>query len=105
MKKLLIHLSILSLLAAVALPMISCAPQEEGAMEESAEEMGESMEEGAEEAGDMMDEGAEEGAEEAGDMMDEGMEGEGDGDMMDEGMEGEGEMMDEEGSDDEGGES
>ena len=75
MKKFLIHLSILSILAAVALPMIACAPQEEEgameeageAMEEGAEEMGEEMEE----AGDAMEEGMEEGMEETGEAMEE----------------------------------
>ena len=70
MKKLLVNLTILSVLALVALPMISCAPNEEAeveaennmmednAMDNSMEEMGEDMEEegnAMENMGDEMD--------------------------------------------------
>lgn len=56
MKKFLIHLSILSLLAAVALPMIACAPKEKAADEQmeqpAADQGGEAMDQGSESMGD-----------------------------------------------------
>lgn len=78
MKKLLIHLSILSLLAVLTLPMIACAPKEEAGVEadDMGDEVGDTMEEAGEEMG--------EGAEEMGEEMDEGMDEM--GDEMDEGM-------------------
>lgn len=87
MKKLLIHLSILSLLAFVGLPMIACAPADDDAdvaieieegddygddLGDDMEEMGEEMEEGVEEGV----EATEEGLEEMGEEIEEGMEGE-----------------------------
>jgi|GEM_PF-1381567 len=56
MKKLLIHLSILSMLAALALPMIACAPkQDKGTDEQMAQptdQGGEAMDQGSETTGD-----------------------------------------------------
>lgn len=85
MKKLLVNLSILSVLALVALPMVSCAPNEEAEIEAENDMMMEddhanSMEEMGEE---MQEEG--EAMEEMGDELDDPM------------MEAEGEMMEEEG--------
>jgi hypothetical protein len=81
MKKLLIHLSILSLLAVLTLPMIACAPKEEAGVE--ADDMGDAADEAMDEAGEEMDE--------AGEAMDEGMEEMGEdmeemGEDMEEGM-------------------
>ena len=74
MKKLLIHLSILSLLAVLTLPMIACAPKEEAGVE--ADDMGDAADEAMDEAGEEMDEAGEamdEGMEEMGEDMEEGM--------------------------------
>lgn len=92
MKKLLVNLSILSVLALVALPMVSCAPNEEAeveaendmmleddaAMDDSMEEMGEDMQEEGEAMEDMGDELDDPMMEEEGDMMEE------EGEMMEE---------------------
>jgi len=85
MKKLLIHMSILSLLAFFTLPMIACAPKEDAGV--TADDMGDQADEAMDEAGDTMEEAGDEmgeGMEEMGDDMDEGMDEM--GDDMDEGM-------------------
>ena len=83
MKKLLVNLTILSVLALVAVPMISCAPNEEAeveaennmmeddAMENSMEEMGEDMEEEGDAMEDMGEEMDDPMMEEEGEMMEE----------------------------------
>ncbi len=80
MKKLLIHLSILSLLAFVALPMVACAPKQKAAdetMDQPAADQGDAMDKGDESMGDdSMDKGD--------DSMDKGDESMGD-DSMDKG--------------------
>jgi hypothetical protein len=98
MKKLLIHLSILSLLAAVALPMVACAPKQDQSageqMEDAADQAGDAMEDAADKAGDAMEEGAEDMGESMDEMTDD------DGGAMDEGdgmmNEDDGGMMNEE---------
>lgn len=69
MKKLLIHLSILSLLAFVGLPMIACAPaaEEDAEIEVETDDYGDDMDDMGDEMEDMgeeIEEGAEEGMEE-----------------------------------------
>lgn len=93
MKKLLIHLSILSLLGFITLPMIACAPKEEPAAEseEMGQDMGQATDESMGEEGMTGEEGmGEEGMGEEGMTGDEGMGDEGmtgDEGMGDEGME------------------
>lgn len=83
MKKLLVNLTILSVLALIAVPMISCAPNEEAeveaennmmdddAVENSMEEMGEDMEAEGDEMEEMGDEMDDPMMEEEGEMMEE----------------------------------
>lgn len=88
MKKFLVNLSILSVLALVALPMVSCAPNEEAEveaennmmMEDDAamENMGENMQDEGEAMEDMGDEMEDPMMEEEGEMMEE------EGEMMEE---------------------
>lgn len=79
MKKLLVNLSILSVLALVALPMVSCAPNEEAEVnaennlyeDDAMENMGEAMEEEGDELEEMGDELDDPMMEEEGEMMEE----------------------------------
>ncbi len=70
MKKTMIYLSLLCMLAAVALPMVACAPKSNDTGMEEAQQ-GEMMQEGAQEE---MGEGMQEGMEDMQQGMDEGME-------------------------------